>query len=61
MDILPSVNINGLELSDLFFNYPNQYNNTIAEQAKDFLTSLPSLKKQGITIEMLVSDYLDRV
>lgn len=54
--------LSGAEVSDLFFNYASQYDyNTPKENAEDFLNFLPSLEKQGLTVEALVKDYLDRV
>ena len=50
-----------LEVSDLFFNHPNPTNNTLEEQARDFLNALPSLENQGVTVEKLVSDYEARL
>jgi len=58
---LPDVSISGLELSDLFFNYPNLTDNSIKEQAQDFLNSLPSLEAQGVTVEFLIEDYNNRL
>lgn len=59
--MLPDVKISGIELSDLFFNYPNNNDYTTRELARSFLSDLPMLKAQGITEDLLVEDYYSRL
>jgi hypothetical protein len=58
---LPDVSISGLELSDLFFNYPRIDGDNLEVSAGEFLNELPSLKAQGITVKQLVEDYQARL
>jgi len=61
MDRLPNVSITGLELSDLFFNYPKIDGDNLEVSAGEFLNEFPSLKKQGITAKVLIEDYNRRL
>jgi hypothetical protein len=58
---LPQVTLSSVELSDLFFNYHLLSQFTVEQSAEDFLNMMPSIKNAGVTIEMLVKDYNDRV
>lgn len=58
---LPQVTLSNVELSDLFFNYHKSETYTVEESANDFLNFLPSLESAGVTVEMLVNDYNERL
>ncbi len=59
---LPSGTLTGLEISDLFFNSINEYQDysDVKRQAYEFLNNLPSLKAT-ITAEQLAQNFFDRL